>query len=145
MSRVSKDGPRKERSHDFAFPRQDLPELCVSTPPRKFRGRRECRMLSRTRKALRAMGSKERTQVVQVGREHPAFPARWFMAYSALSPGSGRVSPRHSRTSSPASLTSASGGQDHAASPSARALLVKQDPRVHRSPLPTPVTVATPL
>src|ERR1700746_567669 len=46
-----------------------------------------------------------------------------------------------------ANLTSASGGQDHTISPSARALVVlrkdcAQITRVHRIPLPTSVTIA---
>ena len=39
--------------------------------------------------ALRAMGNKERTQVVTGEPKQTAFPAQWFMAYSALSPVSG--------------------------------------------------------
>jgi hypothetical protein len=62
-------------------------------------------------------------------------------AYIALSPGTGRSCPRRSRDK-PATLTPASGRQDHTTSPSAPAPLVLRRRCVHRIPHPTSVTIA---
>ena len=75
-------------------------------------------------------------------RRSPAFPARWFTAYIAISPGTGLSCPRRLRdVNTIANLASASGGQDHATSPSAPATFVRRVLRVHRIPAPHIVTI----
>jgi hypothetical protein len=72
-------------------------------------------------------------------RNHPAFPAQRFTAYSALSPVIGlcchRRRPRCE--SIVASLMPASRHQDHTASPSAFRAVRQERIRVHRIPRPT--------
>src|SRR6266404_2601003 len=76
-----------------------------------------------------------RTRAYRFSGEHPAFPAQWFTAYSALSPATGFVA-----TVIPEkrlllrNLTPASGRQDHTTSPSAKTTLVSRGCRVHRIP-----------
>jgi len=62
-------------------------------------------------------------------------------AYFALSPGTGLSCPRRSRDK-PATLTPASGRQDHTPLPSASSAFVSHAISVHRIPLPTSVTIA---
>jgi hypothetical protein len=63
---------------------------------------------------------KMQAAVTTGGAGQPAFPARWFTAYIAISPGTGLSCPRRLRDANTiANLASASGGQDHATSPSA--------------------------
>ena len=57
--------------------------------------------------------------------EQPAFPARWFTAYTWSPRSAGLVSLRRSRERLARSLTPASGCQDHAISPSASAELAR--------------------
>jgi hypothetical protein len=82
--------------------------------------------------------------LVRSHRKHPAFPARWFTAYSALSPAIGLFC--HRRSASPAcrtrrvdiafprNLTPASRRQDHTTSPSASRAVRQRRIRVHRIP-----------
>jgi len=53
-------------------------------------------------------------------RDIPAFPARWLGGLYVLSPGTGLSCPRDRRIIT-ASVTSASGGQDHTISPAHQA------------------------
>jgi len=62
-----------------------------------------------------------------------------FNAYSALSLGTGLSCSHRPRDHHLANLASASGGQDHAPSPSASASLVWRRRHVHRSPHSTSV------
>ncbi len=79
--------------------------------------------------------TKKRTRAYRSSGGNPAFPARWFTAYSALSPVTGLSCHRHPReVLLPANLTPASGRQDHTASPSARLAFVCRKLRVHRIP-----------
>jgi hypothetical protein len=69
-------------------------------------------------------------------RDNPAFPARWFTAYTVLSPVNQHLPPSSARSYwLRANLTPARARQDHTTSPSAPALLVSQPIRVHRIPL----------
>ena len=68
-------------------------------------------------------------------------PRNGFTAYSVLSPGTGLSCPRRPRDE-PATLTPASGRQDHTPSPFASVSLVSRHCHVHRIPLPTSVTIA---
>ena len=79
------------------------------------------------------------TRVVRSHRHHPAFPAQWFTAYNALSPATGLSCHCHLRKLFAfASLTPASGRQDHTTSPSASTPLVARCIRVHRIPFQRP-------
>jgi hypothetical protein len=81
---------------------------------------------------------------IQVQRRHPAFPAQWFTAYSALSSVSRALLPPSSAENFPANLAPASG---------ARTTRLRRPPRCRssrahqRPPHPTArfVTCATPL
>src|SRR5664279_6423977 len=78
---------------------------------------------------------KKRTRAYRFSGGNPAFPARWFTAYTALSLVTG-LSCHHRRREVllPANLTPASGRQDHTALPSALRALVCRALRVHRIP-----------
>jgi hypothetical protein len=79
--------------------------------------------------------TKKRTRAYRFSGGNPAFPARWFTAYFALSPVTGLSCHRHPReVLLPANLTPASGRQDHTTSPSATATFVIRCHRVHRIP-----------
>jgi hypothetical protein len=93
--RVSKDGPRQGGRHSSAFPRRDSARGLRYSCPSEIRGRRECRVPNAPA-ALRAKWQEARTQVVTGTPDIPAFPARWFTTYSALSPVSGLFSHRRS-------------------------------------------------
>jgi hypothetical protein len=85
---------------------------------------------------------KKQAAVTTGGAGQPAFPGRRFTAYTALSPGTGLSCPRRLRdVNTIANLASASGGQDHATSPSASATFVRRALRVHRIPAPHIVTI----
>src|ERR1700730_16091664 len=72
-------------------------------------------------------------------------PRNGFTAYIVLSPVTGLSCHRRSRIQ-PATLTPASGRQDHTTSPSASASLALRHQHVHRIPHPTSVAIArTPL
>jgi len=71
----------------------------------------------------------------------PAFPAQWFSGLYRALPGHRAFLPPSPANCS-ASLTPASGRQDHTTLPSAIAPLVLRHSRVHRIPLPTSVTIA---
>src|SRR5580704_15521839 len=75
----------------------------------------------------------ERTRVVRSHRNHPAFPAQWFTAYTVLSPVIGFLATVAGGVAS-TGLTPASGCQDHTSSPSASSTLVRSTIRVHRIP-----------
>ena len=66
---------------------------------------------------------------------HPGIPCAMVLRLIARSPRRpGFLAPVAREIIDPASLTSASGGQDHTPSPSALAMLVSHHPRVHRIP-----------
>ena len=105
-----------------------------------MRGRRECRVLAATHgppAKQKAGGSYHRfSQNVRHSLRDG------FNAYSALSLGTGLSCSHRTRDHHLESLTSASGGQDHAPSPSTSASLVWRDQRVHRIPASRVVTIA---
>jgi len=68
-------------------------------------------------------------------------PRNGFNAYFVLSPVTGLFCHRRSQDN-PATLTPASGRQDHTTSPSASSAFVSHAISVHRIPLPTSVTIA---
>ena len=103
-------------------------------PPSERRGRRESRVHAAPAVSCANM-HKKRTRAYRFSGGNPAFPARWFTAYSALSPVTGLSCHRHPReVLLPANLTPASGCQDHTASPSATTAFVIRRHRVHRIP-----------
>src|SRR5450756_1342953 len=75
------------RKHAFAFPRRDSPESCKYLPPQ--RGRREDRVRAAPAVSCAKMHKRKRTRAYRFSGGNPAFPARWFTAYSALSPVTG--------------------------------------------------------
>jgi len=111
---------------------------CCRSHPRNRRGRRECRVLAATHgppAAKKAGGSYHRfSQIIRHSLRDG------FNAYSALSLGTGLSCSHRPRDHHLANLASASGGQDHAPSPSASASLVWRHRHVHRSPHSTSVT-----
>ena len=60
---------------------QSAPELCKNVVPQKIRGRRESRVPNAPA-ASRANSKKHTSKSPQVHRSCPAFPARWFTAYT---------------------------------------------------------------
>src|SRR3984957_19893069 len=87
-----------------------------------------------TRSLVCAVGSKYAHEYSQrVYRNHPAFPAQWFTAYTVLSPVIGFLATVAGGVAS-TDLTTASGRQDHRASPSPSSTLVRSTIRVHRIP-----------
>jgi hypothetical protein len=123
--------PRRESSPGRA--------RCVALT--KERGRRECRVLGRTRGL--ACKTKKHTSIVTTGKpKHSGTPcANSFNGFlRALSGDRALLSP--SLVDCSANLTPASRHQDHATSPSALAPLVWRRPRVHRIPRSTSVTIA---
>jgi len=81
-----------------------------------------------------ASNKKSWRQVPQVQPEQPAFPARCVTAYTCSPRCAGLFGHRRSRDHHPASLTPASGCQDHTPSPSAPMMPVLHHHRVHRIP-----------
>jgi hypothetical protein len=119
--------------HDFALSRRGLrPSFCANHP-RTNRGRRESRVLDAPA-ASRAKVIKHTSVVTTGSPEIPSLPCAMVLtAYFALSPVTGLVCHRRSRIQ-PATLTPASGRQDHTTSPSASASLVLRRQSVHRIP-----------
>src|ERR1700740_1887857 len=101
-------------------------------PPSAIRGRREGRAPDAPA-AARAAVVVESTRVVRSHRNHPAFPAQWFTAYTVLSPVIGFLATVAGGVAS-TDLTPASGCQDHTSFPPASNTLVRSAIRVHRIP-----------
>ncbi len=80
------------------------------------RGRREGRV--RVAPMVRVQQKKHAAEP-QVRTGHPALPARWLYGLLRALPGDRLSCPRHQRARRSARLASASGGQDHTASPCA--------------------------
>jgi hypothetical protein len=138
-SRFACPGRRVSVRHTPAFSRHECVRVLEATHPRKQRGRRECRVMA---SPMARLQQKKQAAVTTGGAGQPAFPARWFTAYIAISPGTGLSCPRRLRdVNTIANLASASGGQDHATSPSAPATFVRRVLRVHRIPAPHIVTI----
>jgi hypothetical protein len=97
-SRGVLDGPVKP-GHDSGEDQRKhsrgtfVPEFCVISRPRKSEGAGNAGARTHPRLCVQ-MGRKKRTQVITGTPKHPAFPARWFTAYGALSPGCRLDSPR---------------------------------------------------
>jgi hypothetical protein len=110
--------------------------------PSKFRGHRE------DRAPLAPMGPVQQKSTgvgPQVQPDTRPFPAQWFTAYGALSPGCRRTPGLIASVaggSSSANLIAASGDQDHTPLPSAFARFVGARQHVHRILPPTSVTIA---
>jgi hypothetical protein len=110
--------------------------------PSKIRGRGECRVPNAPAASCALCSWSMHTSIHSGGTGNIRHSARdGFTAYIALSPGTGLSCPRRPRDN-PATLTPASGRQDHTTSPSAPAPLVLRRRCVHRIPLPTSVTIA---
>jgi hypothetical protein len=81
--------------------------------------------------------------LVRSHRNHPAFPARWFTAYSALSPVTGlSCHRRYAGFASQRNLMPASGHQDHTTSPSASKAPSSEAPLASTASRLTSVTIA---
>ena len=118
--------------HGFALSRRNAPEL-LREPPSKEQRRRESRVLDAPA-ASRAKVIKHPGVVTTGSPEIPSLPCAMVLtAYFALSPVTGLSCHRRSRIQ-PATLTPASGRQDHTTSPSASASLVLRRQSVHRIP-----------
>ncbi len=76
----------EQKRHGSAFSRRGAPEVCVGNVPRRTRGRRESRVLDRTR-SLACELKKHTSKSPQVRRNHPAFPARWCYGLWRALPG----------------------------------------------------------
>ena len=122
------------KAYASAISRRAAPEPCVALSSSEARGRREDRVRAAPAVPCALLLGKMHTSI-QVSGGIPAFPARWFTAYSALSRVTGLSCHPHPRQVLPAAnLTPASGRQDHTSSPSATAALVIRRRRVHRIP-----------
>ena len=107
--------------------------------PSTSRGRRECRMQAAPMARLQ-----QKTQaVVTTGQPNsPAFPARWFTAYTCSPRCAGLFSHRRARKSSRKRLTSASGGRDpHDFARPCRPAFVSRGPTRPSHPAPRFVTI----
>src|ERR1700692_2317765 len=93
-------------------------------PPSRLRGRRECRAPDAPDSRVCKGSGRSAHALVRSHRNHPAFPAQWFTAYSALSPVIGLLTPSFAELP-PRNLTPAPRRQDHTSSPSASAPFVK--------------------
>ncbi len=81
--------------HVSAVPRRvHARVLQINWPSKNRRGRRECRVMTSPMVRLQ---QKSRRQSPQVRPDQPAFPARWFTAYIAISSGTGLSCPRRQR------------------------------------------------
>jgi hypothetical protein len=98
-------------------------------------------------RALRAKEIALRAREAITGQpKQPAFPARRFMAYSALSPVSGLLATVACElVARKLDLSNGRPGPRGFAIRMSQRRSSHASPRVHRSPLPTSVTVATPL
>ena len=137
-SRIRLSNARLVPRQTTAIPRRQTPGLCFIRVPSENRGRRECRVLAAThgpRAVKKARGRNHRfSRIIRHSLRNG------FNAYSALSLGTGLSCSHRPRDHHLANLASASGGQDHAPSPSASASLVWRRRHVHRSPHSTSVT-----
>ena len=127
--------------HEFAFSRRNSPELCSSSPSKikRAQGRPGGRLhpvaYAQERVARGALTDR-------FSRDIPAFPARWFTAYFALSSVNQRLPPSPCGSSHPQGLAPAWARQDHTTSPSASVPLVyRHSPRPPHS-APRVVTIA---
>src|SRR5450756_3085087 len=103
-----------------AFPRRDAFGACVDCPPPKTKRAQGKPGARCTRGLVCKVHKRMRTRAYRSSGGNPAFPARWFTAYSALSLVTGlSCHHRPQEILLPANLTPASGRQDHTASPSA--------------------------
>ena len=143
--------------HAFTPSRRDAPEALMNLSPN--RGRRECRVPAAPA-ASRANDETKHTSIVTTGPPRsPGIPARnGFNGFLRALPGDRALLPPSPANCS-ASLTPASGRQDHTTSPSAESISRQhvvdrswethpaitsraQRRRVHRIPRPTSVTIA---
>ena len=72
-----------------------LREFYQFVPPSPVRGRRECRAPDVPDSRVCRGSGRDAHALVRSQRNHPAFPAQWFTAYSALSPVTGLSCHRH--------------------------------------------------
>ena len=111
--------PRNDGEHKPAFSRRESARvlLTIALEKQEAAGNAGCAVHPRPRVQQKAHA------LATTGTPPPAFPARWFTAYIALSPGTGLFCPRRSADKS-ANLNASVGHQDHTTSPSASAPLV---------------------
>jgi hypothetical protein len=106
--------------------------LTLNFPPSHNRGRRECRAPDAPA-VLRAKARVARTQVVTVTPETPGIPRAMVYGLFRALPGDRALLPPSFADRS-ATLTPASGRQDHTTSPSASSAFVSRAISVHRNP-----------
>ena len=116
---------------------RDLAARCARAlrrlpPSIRTRGRRESRVRAAPAVSCANMHIKTHTSI-QVQRRHPGLPCAMVYGLLRALPGDRAFLPPSLALLS-ASLTPASGCQDHTASPSARVTLVSRNFRVHRIP-----------
>jgi hypothetical protein len=109
------------------------------------RGRREGRELAAP---MARVQQKSTRQNHRLGRDIPAFPARWLGGLYVISPGTGSFAPvaRNARREH-RDLDLSTGGQDHTISPAHQIVRPRKQAHVatrhaHRIPHPTSVTTA---
>jgi hypothetical protein len=135
MSLLTRSAPPEAYARDPAA--RSRPSVANNLALGKQRGRRECRVMTSPMARLQQKSRR------QSGRpDQPAFPARWFTPYIALSPVSfAWLPPSSLRSLLLKNLAPASERQDHTTSPSASATFVSRAIRVHRIPAPRIVTI----
>ena len=68
-----------------AFSRRDAPEVLQIVSPQELEGAGKAGCALHPRSRVQSVEGRRHTSI-QVQRRHPTFPARWFKAYSVLSP-----------------------------------------------------------
>jgi hypothetical protein len=142
---------RRAITHGFDFqtaegvtphPRGATHPSCARKTSLKIRGRGECRVPNAPAASCALCSWSMHTSIHSGGTGNIRHsPRDGFTAYCALSPGTGLFCPRRSRDK-PATLTPASGRQDHTPLPSASSAFVSHAISVHHIPLSTSVTIA---
>ena len=128
--------------HSFAISPQLCARFGLIVRPSEKRGRGECRVPNAPAASCALCSWSMHTSIHSGGTGYIRHsPRDGFTAYIALSPGTGLSCPRRPRDK-PATLTPASGRQDHTPLPSASSAFVSHAISVHHIPLPTSVTIA---
>jgi hypothetical protein len=135
------------RTHHRVLAKQMASEFSKNLKPSAHRGRGECRVPIAP---AASRGKKQNHTSLFTARttgNHPAFPhANGFNGFLRALPGDRACCLRHLQDHLLASLTPASGRQNHTTSPSASSAFVFRTRSVHRIPHPTFVTIGqTPL
>ena len=145
-ARVVARAPRKHRhrKHAFALRGVARPRVLQTCRPLKTEGAGNAGCPMHPQPGARLGELSMHTSIHSGGTgKHPAFPTRWFTAYSALFPGTAALLTPSSarRVGVVANLTPASGRQNHTASPSATGKRSSHAPSRPPHPAPRFVTI----